>query len=576
MNYKVLYRKYRPDSFENIIGQNFIIKTLKNSISNQKISHAYIFTGPKGTGKTSTAKVFAKVVNCLDRKEYKACEKCFNCLNSNDNPDVIEIDAASNNGVDEIRELRNNVKISPNNSNYKIYIIDEVHMLSTEAFNALLKTLEEPPQHVIFILATTDIQKVPLTILSRCQRFDFKKISVEDMNKRIKEIALLEKIKIDNEAINEISYITDGSFRDALSLLDQLNIGEKIDLLAVTKVSGSVSNKQLTDLYEALSNYDGTKTSKIINDISNTGANYKFFVEKFVDLLKNKAVDIVNKQVDENIDYITLKKIIFELVKSLNITKSTSNQFLIAELIILEPILKKNKENKTINKEEIISREIISVNKKEEKQVKKVEKVKKEANNVKKDEKTGGIISREIISEQKSKNKNDNEVQENKTKLNQTDKEKDSEEFNKFKKIRVNNCFVNASKEKLNKVSSNWKKFLDNIKLNNQEICSLLIDSKVVTACNNYAIIEVDSDAQSVLLNKNLTSIEKMFADNNYKIIFLTKKEWEKEKEKYIKNKKSNNEYKLKEEIILKEKTKKSKIESIALEIFDNNKIVIK
>ena len=576
MNYKVLYRKYRPDSFENIIGQEFIVKTLKNSISNQQVSHAYIFTGPKGTGKTSTAKVFAKVVNCLDRKEYKACEKCFNCLNSNDNPDVIEIDAASNNGVDEIRELRNNVKISPNNSNYKIYIIDEVHMLSTEAFNALLKTLEEPPQHVIFILATTDIQKVPLTILSRCQRFDFKKISVKDMNKRIKEIASLEKIEIDDEAINEISYITDGSFRDALSLLDQLNIGEKIDLLAVTKVSGSVSNKQLTDLYEALSNFDGSKTSEIINDISNTGANYKFFVEKFIHILKNKAVDIVNNKSDEKINYDTLKKIIFELVNSLNITKSTSDQFLIGELILLEPILIKNKGKKEVETVEIISQEIIPDIKKEEKVEKKIEKAEKEAKIAENVEKTGGIISREIISEQKDSDEDKDNENIKEVKQSDEEKEKDIEELNKFKKIRINNCFVNASKEKLTKVKSNWKKFLDNIKFNNQEICSLLIDSKVVTACNDYAIVEVDSEAQSMLLNKYLTSIEKLFDENKYKIIFLTKKEWEKEKEKYIENKKNNKEYKLKKEISLKKETKKSKIESIALEIFDNNKIVIK
>ena len=181
MNYKVLYRKYRPNNFDNIVGQEYIVKTLKNSIKSNKISHAYIFSGPRGTGKTSTAKVFAKTINCLNSVDGNSCDKCSKCLEFNDNPDVIEIDAASNNGVNEIRELKNNITVLPTNSKYKIYIIDEFHMITTEAFNALLKTLEEPPSHVIFIMATTDIQKVPITILSRCQRFDFKKLTVDDI-----------------------------------------------------------------------------------------------------------------------------------------------------------------------------------------------------------------------------------------------------------------------------------------------------------------------------------------------------------------------------------------------------------
>ena len=176
MAYKVLYRKYRPDDFSNIIGQDYTITMLKNSITTGKHAHAYIFTGPRGTGKTSSAKVFAKALNCENPNNGNPCNECSFCLGFKENPDIIEIDAASNNGVDEIRELINNIKLVPSSSRYKIYIIDEVHMLSDSAFNALLLTLEEPPEHVVFILATTDIQKVPITILSRCQRFDFKPI----------------------------------------------------------------------------------------------------------------------------------------------------------------------------------------------------------------------------------------------------------------------------------------------------------------------------------------------------------------------------------------------------------------
>ena len=223
MNYKVLYRKYRPDNFENIVGLEYVKKILKNSIVNNKIAHAYIFSGPRGTGKTSTAKVFAKSINCLDSKDGEACGKCVNCQNFATNTDIIEIDAASNNGVDQIREITNNIKLAPTMSKYKVYIIDEVHMLSQSAFNALLLTLEDPPAHVIFILATTNIESVPITILSRCQRFDFKKIGFQQIIDRLKYICEQEKIDIDDEALNEIAYISDGGLRDARSYCERLH-----------------------------------------------------------------------------------------------------------------------------------------------------------------------------------------------------------------------------------------------------------------------------------------------------------------------------------------------------------------
>ena len=185
--YQALYRKYRPKTFEDVVGQQVIIKTLTNSILNNKITHAYLFTGPRGTGKTSIAKIFAQIVNCESPEKITPCNKCVSCTQNinKQNTDIIEIDAASNNGVDEIRDLRDKVSLVPSYGKYKVYIIDEVHMLTTAAFNALLKTLEEPPKHIIFILATTEPHKIPATILSRCQRFDFKKISINDIKKRI-------------------------------------------------------------------------------------------------------------------------------------------------------------------------------------------------------------------------------------------------------------------------------------------------------------------------------------------------------------------------------------------------------
>ena len=223
MNYKVLYRKYRPNNFDNIVGQDYIITTLKNSIIHNNVSHAYIFSGPRGTGKTSTAKVFSKAINCLQKDNGSPCDNCEFCRSFQENPDIIEIDAASNNGVDEIRNLIDNIKLTPSNGKYKIYIIDEVHMLTTSAFNALLLTLEEPPSHAIFILATTNIENVPITILSRCQRFDFQKITVENIVNKLTEICHKENIDAEETALIEIASISEGGLRDALSILDQMS-----------------------------------------------------------------------------------------------------------------------------------------------------------------------------------------------------------------------------------------------------------------------------------------------------------------------------------------------------------------
>ena len=221
--FKVLYRKYRPKSFDEIVGQEYTVKMLKNAIIGNKISHAYLFTGPRGTGKTSTAKIFAKTINCENSTDGIPCGKCSSCLNINNNADIIEIDAASNNGVDEIREIINNVKVAPSFSKYKVYIIDEVHMLSQSAFNALLLTLEEPPKHIVFILATTNVESVPITILSRCQRYEFKKLSLEEIENHLNYVSKNEKIDITTDAIKEISYLSEGGLRDALSILNQLS-----------------------------------------------------------------------------------------------------------------------------------------------------------------------------------------------------------------------------------------------------------------------------------------------------------------------------------------------------------------
>ena len=214
MSYQALYRKYRPSTLEDVMGQDIVTKILKNAIQNHKVCHAYMFSGPRGIGKTTIAKLLAKAVNCLNPHDGDSCEKCENCLsiNSGFNADIIEIDAASNNGVDEIREIKSKINLVPNQLKYKVYIIDEVHMLSIGAFNALLKTLEEPPEHIIFILATTDLHKVPSTIVSRCQCFEFHRIQNEDIIKRLEYICKKEKIIVDKKVLENIAQLSDGGY----------------------------------------------------------------------------------------------------------------------------------------------------------------------------------------------------------------------------------------------------------------------------------------------------------------------------------------------------------------------------
>lgn len=275
MSYKALYRTYRPQTFKDVTGQDVVVQTLQNAIKNNKISHAYLFCGPRGTGKTSIARIFAKALNCSNLNVNEPCDECISCkeISQGINPDVIEIDAASNNGVDEIRDIREKVKYLPSGSKYKIYIIDEVHMLSGGAFNALLKTLEEPPKHVVFILATTEPQKLPATIVSRCQRYEFKSLSVEEISTRLKEICELEDVNISEEALNSISESAEGAMRDALSILDQaISYGNKnIEIDDINGVTGSLNFEKVIALGNAVENKDIHNTLEIVHGLLSTG-----------------------------------------------------------------------------------------------------------------------------------------------------------------------------------------------------------------------------------------------------------------------------------------------------------------
>ncbi|MGL5329879.1 MAG: DNA polymerase III subunit gamma/tau [Peptostreptococcaceae bacterium] len=315
--HKALYRVYRPRKFEDVVGQEHITKTLKNQIENNNVGHAYLFSGTRGTGKTSTAKIFARAVNCLDSQNQEPCNECEVCKDilSDSIMDVVEIDAASNNSVDDIRELRESVKYSPTKSKYKVYIIDEVHMLSQGAFNALLKTLEEPPSYVIFILATTEPHKIPATILSRCQRFDFKRVTVKDITSRMQRICKEENIEVEDKALNLIARNSQGALRDALSILDQcISFGDnKIEYKNVVELLGTVNIEQLFDLAQYIINQDTKESLKILNEFIIWGKDIRNLVNDLIDHFRNLMICKVSNDLDE---IISLPEEIVEQLKS--------------------------------------------------------------------------------------------------------------------------------------------------------------------------------------------------------------------------------------------------------------------
>lgn len=366
--HKALYRVYRPKTFEDVVGQEHIVKTLKNQIRNSNIGHAYLFSGTRGTGKTSTAKIFARAVNCLNSNDEEPCNECEICVDTlNDNiMDIVEIDAASNNSVDDIRELRESVKYTPSKAKYKVYIIDEVHMLSQGAFNALLKTLEEPPSYVIFILATTEPHKIPATILSRCQRFDFKRVSSKDIANRMAYICEKENIQAEEKALSLIARNSQGALRDALSILDQcMSFGnEIIEYNDVIELLGTVNIDELFELSQAIIDENTKKTLQILNEFIIWGKDIRNLINDLIDQFRNLMVCKVSKDLDEiislpeeNIEKLKeqAKTInINDLIRILNILsetqdsmKSSSNTRILAEVTMMkiaQPMFDESKE----------------------------------------------------------------------------------------------------------------------------------------------------------------------------------------------------------------------------------------
>ncbi len=302
MAYQVTARKWRPQKFEDVVGQEHITATLKNAIKTGRIAHAYLFTGPRGVGKTTTARILAKVLNCENPINFEPCNECAMCklINDNQSMDIIEIDAASNRGIDEIRTLRESVKYAPTRGKYKTYIIDEVHMLTKESFNAFLKTLEEPPAHTIFIFATTDIHKVPLTIISRCQRFDFRRIQLDVIKKTLKKIADGENIVIDDKTLTLISKKADGALRDAQSLFDQVVsfCGDKIDSETVSKMLNLIDDELFFDISDAILNKDFPVVFVTTDKIYQNGWDFIDFTDGLTEHFRNILSVVLTQHTD--------------------------------------------------------------------------------------------------------------------------------------------------------------------------------------------------------------------------------------------------------------------------------------
>ena len=521
MSYLALYRKYRPSNFDELVGQNKIVKVINNAIINGKISHAYLFSGPRGTGKTTTAKIIAKMVNCKNLKNGLPCETCENCVNFNISNDIVEIDAASNNGVEEIRELRDKVNLVPTNSRYKVYIIDEVHMLTTQAFNALLKTLEEPPKHVIFILATTEPYKVPLTVSSRCQKFQFNKIDDDEIVRRLKQISVKEEILIDDDALYEIARLADGGLRDAINLLDQLTAykNEIITLDDVYKVNGSVSYKDLYNLLMDIKLGDRKNIIDLVDEFDKTGKNVSKFIEEMLIFLKNVLIYKNSKQKtkieekNKKIEEISEKfndDLIYYMINSLNELLNTIKFGSYPSILLLVNLLKTveyldNKDKKKYTVSYIIDKNSDDTAKDK---------------NIVEDK----IISREINSKVNS-----------------------DEKIEKIKQIRINNTFVSASKNFLNDIKLKWNTISDYILDEKFELAAgLLADTNPAVVGLSNIILVSKYESSALRINDNLSIVEQLINkvyNKKFSIIAISNNDWEKEKNKYIENVKKGYKY---------------------------------
>ena len=554
--YQALYRKYRPTTFDDVVGQEVIVKTILNALKNNKVAHAYIFSGPRGTGKTSTAKIFAKALKCESESEI-ICNKCVSCtqINSKQSTDIIEIDAASNNGVDEIRELKNKVNNVPSIGKYKIYIIDEVHMLSKGAFNALLKTLEEPPAHAVFILATTEVHKVPETVLSRCQKFEFKKIGNQEMFKRIKFVCEQEHINADDNVITEIVNLSDGGLRNSISLLDQVNSYSdgKITLNDVHEINGSLNYREILDFIDDILMGNVRNILKKLELFSESGKSIVKISEEILLYFRNillSKIDVnlvYNCQLYDkynNVDFDLIMLFIEEINLSIQKLKESSDPKLAFELVLIKLCGKKIGSQMINSNDNIERKEVLEMSKVDKNNMAEgtnqieetvitekcdvVEVVKfnekLSGNNIQEKE---GNVENDIANEDISENviTNEHEAQEPEEELSK------DELIRKIQKIRVENTLSKFDKRKLIEFRNKMCE-INNYKNNDeyQTIVDLILDRTLKAVSDEYMIFE-SSDTYSVnCFIREIEKIEKLLNlvfGTNFKVVTISSEEWE-------------------------------------------------
>jgi len=551
--YQALYRKYRPQDFDSVVGQDPIVKTLQNSIINNSFSHAYMFFGSRGTGKTTVSKIFARNINCLSPKDGLACGKCDNCKDSfsKECVDIIEIDAASNNGVDEIRELRNNVHLVPTKLKYKVYIIDEFHMLSDGAFNALLKTLEEPPEHVVFILATTDPQKVPETIVSRCQCFSFKRIAEDTIYNKLKDIVKSEKIKIDDDVLKKISILSDGGLRDAIGSLDKLvsYTSEKITIDDFNDLNGIISDEDILRFITNVFEFKNNEVLLSINDFNSCGKNLIQIIIQIINYCRDLLIDyyISNKELPFSINL--LHDFTNLLNEKLNDIKKSSNTKIYIEMLLLNFMREHNSSGSI---EITTNKKVVDNNISSNETVKVVDDIKK-SNNTKKVSK-----KEEIVEEKSYDDEDDSDIQ----KILNIDEIIDS---------RINNTFYSASKPLKLKEIENYELLRDySFDQKIGYLVNSILDSEVCAVGETDMIICYDSDA---LVKENLINIIALndvynkITNSNKNIAIVSKDRWNSLIEDYKVNKNNYN-YIKEPEYVFEENDKNDIITNSAISLF--------